>query len=61
MLTKTQVIESLHALPDTASTDDIIERILFLVEIEKSIEEAKQGKVTPHEQVKMEVREWIKK
>ncbi len=61
MLTKTQVIESFKDLPEEISADDLIERILFLREIEKSMEEAGQGKVTSHEQIKREAREWIKK
>ena len=61
MLTKKQVIESFKDLPEEISADDLIERILFLREIEKSMEEAVEGKVTPHAQVKSEARKWTKK
>ena len=61
MLTKTQVTESFKDLPEEISADDLIERILFIQRIERGLDQVKSGQVTPHEQVKREAREWIKK
>ena len=54
-LDKSQVIESFKDLPDKVTADDLIERILFLQRIERGLEEIRQGKVTPHEQVMKEI------
>ncbi|MCU0353419.1 MAG: hypothetical protein MUD08_06715 [Cytophagales bacterium] len=60
-LDKSQVIESFKDLPDKVTADDLIERILFLKEIEKSLLQVEEGKVIPHSKVKEQAAKWLKK
>lgn len=53
LLDKNQVLASLNELPDRVSSEDLIERILFIKLIESRLRETS---VTPHEQVMQELR-----
>lgn len=54
MLNKSQVIESLKGLPDNVSSEDLIERILFIKLIESRLRETT---VVSHKQVMQELKE----
>ena len=49
---KEKVIEAVRALPDDATFDDAIERIVFLAKIERGIEQADAGQLTSHQDAK---------
>jgi hypothetical protein len=55
MLTKTQVLKSVEALPEQFSLDDLIERFLFLNDMEMRMQESKNGQLTDHEDFKKEI------
>jgi predicted PurR-regulated permease PerM len=54
LLDKNQVIESLSQLPDKVSSEELIERILFIKLIQSRLQEKEQ---VSHEQVMQELRE----
>ena len=54
LLDKNQVIESFKDLPDKVTSEDLIERILFIKLIENRLRETTE---IPHEQVMKELRE----
>jgi hypothetical protein len=56
--TKDDLAESIRRLPDDASIDDAIERLLLLANIEASSKELSEGKGIPHEDVVREMAEW---
>ena len=43
-----KIIEAVQALPDDATFDDAIERIVFLAKVEKGIEQANAGQLVSH-------------
>ena len=47
-----KVIEAVQALPDDATFEDAIERIVFLAKIDKGMEQADAGQVVSHEDAK---------
>ncbi len=47
-----RILEALHDLPDDATFDDAIERLVFLAKIEAGLAELDAGKGIPHEEVK---------
>lgn len=59
MSTKERAIISIQELPDTATWEEIEERIRFLAAIEKGREDIKSGKVIPHEEVKKNLEKWL--
>lgn len=47
-----RILEALHDLPDDATLDDAIERLIFLGRIDAGLAELDAGKGIPHEEVK---------
>jgi len=48
---KEKILESLAALPATATIEDAMERLYFLRKIERGVADADAGRVVPHEDV----------
>ena len=59
MTTKELAIKSIQELPDTATWEDIQERINFLAGVRKGIRELDEGKGIPHDRIKEEFKEWL--
>ncbi len=49
---KQQALNAVQALPDSATFEDVLERLLFISKVERGLAEADAGKLIPHEQVK---------
>jgi len=47
-----RILEALRDLPDDATFDDAIERLIFLSKIDAGLAELDAGKGIPHEEVK---------
>jgi predicted transcriptional regulator len=48
-------------MPDDASTDDIIERIIFIKKIEDGLKDVEEGRVFSHDEVKTKYQQWLRK
>ena len=59
MSTKEIALDTIRGLPDHATWQEIEERIHFVAAIEKGLEDVRQGKVVPHEEVKAALQEWL--
>lgn len=59
-MNKEQIIEVIKELPENASMDDVIERILFMKSVEDSISDFKEGKFYAQEEIENMVWEWHK-
>jgi hypothetical protein len=57
--TKDVVIRTLQELPDDASWEDILERIMFMAGVRKGLRELDEGKGLPHGRVREELAEWL--
>ncbi len=56
---KQQIIQAIETLPDDATNDDAVERIIFLSKIETAIAQADAGMGIPHEEVKKRMAKWL--
>lgn len=61
MSTKRLAIETIRKLPETASWENIEERIHFCAAIKRGRRDIQKGAVIPHEEVKANLEEWITK
>ena len=61
MTTKQIAIHSIEELPESASWDDIQERINFVAGVRRSLQELDEGKGIPHKKVKEEFAQWLAK
>ena len=60
MTEKEKVLEAVKSMPDDASIEDAMERLLFLAKIEKGILQADAGESIPHERVKERMKKWLR-
>ena len=60
MTTKEKVVQAVQGLPDDASIEDAMERLLLLARIDKGLEQADAGQTIPHSQVKERMAKWLK-
>ena len=60
MLSKEKMIETLKALPEEKfySVDTLIEEIILMDKIEKSLETVQRGEVLSEEEVDKEIEKW---
>ena len=60
MTTKQKVIRAVQSLPDDASFEDAMERLLFLAKVEKGLQQADLGQTIAHEKIKQKTKKWLK-
>ncbi len=60
MTTKQKVVAALRDLPDDASYEDAIERLVFLAKVERGIHQADTGQTITHQQLKRRMAQWLK-
>ena len=53
-------METVQRLPDNATVEDAMERLLLLSKVEKGIEQADAGLTVPHSEVKERMSKWLK-
>lgn len=59
MTTKQKVIDVVDDLPDDASIEDAMERLLFLAKVERGLQQADAGQTIPHAQVRERMAKWL--
>jgi predicted transcriptional regulator len=59
MLTKTKVIDTVNALPDTFPVDEIIERLLLLAKIEAGLNDSKNNRIVSEEELTKRLPAWL--
>ena len=59
MSTKDLVLDTIKRMPNSATWEEIEERIRFLAAIEKGRKEIRDGRVVPHQEVKACLQSWI--
>lgn len=50
-ITKGQIVQAVAGLPEDATLDDAIERLLFLSKIEQGLDQVRRGETISHEEV----------
>jgi predicted transcriptional regulator len=59
MTEKEIVLETIRALPDDCSIEEIAERIEFMAAVQKGIEQLDRGEGIPHDEVKKQLASWL--
>lgn len=58
-LTKPQTVRAVASLPEDATVEDAIERLLLLSAIEQGLDDVRAGRTVPHAEVVREMEEQI--
>ena len=59
MTTKDRVLQAIRDLPENASVEDAMERLLFLSKIERGIRQADADQAVPHAVVRERMARWL--
>jgi len=59
MTEKEIVLETIRALPDDCSIEEISERIEFMAAIQKGLAQLDRGEGIPHDEVKRQLASWL--
>ena len=59
MTEKEIVLETIRALPDNCSLDEIAERIEFMAAVQKGLNQLDNGEEIPHNEVKKQLASWL--
>ena len=60
MTTKEKVLRAVQTLPDDASIEDAMERLLLLAKVERGLQQADSGQTLSHDEVTERVSKWLK-
>ena len=60
MTGKEKVLRAVQALPDDASIEDAMERLLFLAKVERGLQQADSGQTRSHDEVTERASKWLK-
>ena len=53
-----KVMQTVKEFPQEFDLEELIERLVFVEKVEKGLEQIKEGKTVPHEQVKYMIKKW---
>ena len=59
MTEKDIVLETIRALPDDCSIEEIAERVEFMAAVQKGIDQLDRGEGVPHDEVKKQLASWL--
>ncbi|MBK9331923.1 MAG: hypothetical protein IPM96_05835 [Ignavibacteria bacterium] len=60
MLTKEKIQKTIQSLPENPDIELVIENLILLDKIEQGIKDADEGKVYNYDQVRDEIKKWLK-
>jgi len=60
MLTKEKVRKTIDRLPENFTVDQVVEELILLNKIEEGLNDIEQGRVFTTDQVKKELKTWLK-
>ena len=60
MTTKQKVNEAVRTLPNNATYEDAMERLLVLSKIDRGLKQLEAGETILHEKMKLKMRKWLK-
>lgn len=60
MTTKQKVIKAVQTLPDNATYEDAMERLVVLAKIDRGLKQLEAGETISHAKMKLKMRKWLK-
>jgi len=60
MLTKDKVKKTIDRLPDNFTVDQLVEELVVLNKIEEGLKDVEDGRIYTTDQVKQELKTWLK-
>ncbi len=60
MTSKQKVLEAVKSLPEDASIEDAMERLLLLAKVERGLRQADAGQTISHRELEEKMAKWLK-
>lgn len=60
MTTKERMLHAVNDLPEDATYEDAMERLLFLAKVERGLQQADEGSTIAHTEVRARMAKWLK-
>jgi hypothetical protein len=60
MLTKEKTLQVVHALPTEFTLNELLDKLVFIMEIEHAMEQAKMGQVVSSDEARKRFEKWLK-
>lgn len=60
MTAKEDILELIQRLPDDATIEDAIERLVILYKVQQGFEQLDNGEGVPHDEAKRRIRQWLR-
>ena len=60
MTAKEEILELMEQLPEDATIEDAIERLVVLYKIQQGLEQLDKGEGVPQEEAKRRIRQWLR-
>ncbi len=60
MLSREEIIQHIKAMPENFSIDELMEKLLFIYNVETGLEQSREARVKPHEEVKKKFKKWLR-
>ncbi len=60
MTTKQKLLKAVRTLPDNATYEDAMERLLVLAKIDRGLKQLDAGETISHEKMKQKMGKWLK-
>ena len=59
MTAKEEILVVMEQLPDDATIEDAIERLIVMFKVQQGLEQLDNGEGIPHEEAKRRIRQWL--
>ena len=59
MTAKEEILALVEGLPDDATIEDAIERLVVIYKVQHSLDQLDNGEGIPHEEAKRRIRQWL--
>ena len=59
MTAKEEILELMEQLPEDATIEDAIEKLLVLHKVQHGLDQLDNGEGIPHEEAKRRIRQWL--
>jgi len=59
MLSRENVIQYIKAMPENFSIDELMEKLLFIYNVEVGLEQSRKNQVKPHAEIKKKYKKWL--
>lgn len=60
MTAKEEILVVMEQLPDDATIEDAIERLIVMYKVQQGLEQHDNGEGIPHEEAKRRIRQWLR-